>query len=89
MGETINPADGEAAAVEIAAQIVENLRAGGHYQLRYDDDQQRRVLRHAGADPVACRTTSGTGIPSRRPLQSCPGRPLAIFTLRRTQTRPG
>lgn len=63
-----DPGDAEIAAVEIAAQIVEHLRASGEYVAKYDTDDQRPVYQRAGRiaratvkpRKMAARTFDGT-----------------------------
>ena len=57
----------EVKAVEIAARVVEALRATGNYQARYDSDEERAVLQQAARIAratvrprrITARTTAG------------------------------
>lgn len=70
MGEVIGSGGGgarEVRAVEIAARVVEALRATGNYQAHYESDEERAVLQRAARIAratvrprrITARTTAG------------------------------
>ncbi|MBO2461513.1 hypothetical protein [Actinomadura violacea] len=70
MGEGTDSGGGgarEVRVVEIAARVVEALRATGNYQARYDNDEERAVLQQAARIAratvrprrITARTTAG------------------------------